>query len=1028
MPTDYDKIREENILEYGQGTRHLAFLGSLYTDRTHFVFELLQNAEDAGATRIIFNLFKDRLEVIHDGRPFNEKDVRGVCGVCEGTKDEDLTQIGKFGIGFKSVYAYTKTPEIHSGDQAFRIENFVRPYGIPSRSIGNSSTTLFIFPFNVEGVGPEVACGEIGVRLHNLTARTLLFLRNIKEIEYHLPDSTGGVYIRQEAVRDTARQVAVIGYNNGIDEEENWLIFERPVPGGAEKVRVEVGFRLETDERAGNNPERINKIKDSPLVAYFPTEKATRLGFLIQGPYRTTPSRDNIPKNDEWNKSLVIETAVLLREVLPQIKKLDLLTVSFLEALPIKVLDFPVDSMFYPIFESVRKTLKEENLLPTDDGLFVAARFAKLARVADFRSILNHYQLSQLYGSDRTIKWVSGEITIDRTPDLRIYLISAYGLEMEEVTAEGLARKISATFLALQPDRWFVDFYGFLSGQEALWRAPRWNGDAGGILRGKPILRLEDGNHAIPFKSDGTTPNAYLPPLGETDFPIIMRSIAKEEKSTDFLKRLGLSEPDLFDYIVDKVFPKYANAGNGEVSGISDQEHEADISLIFQAMRSDSETGKAKVARVGIQTPFLKAVNTSGEIHFKKPMEIYLNTEELRQYFCQSSSVQFLYEGYPLKETDLEVWLALGVDCQPRKIMISEGLPAEERERSTRAEKIINCDLEGLDQFLKIIQELEPFEEKRKSAVALWGFLSEYLDQDPRFFQARYEWFYFQRHHKYFDSMALVRLKKSKWVPTKSGILEKPSEISTDDLLDEFATSSELIEILGIAKGCGQSAEDRKHRQAVELGVSLEDIEFLKNHPVEFAKLKAHINAQKEPIFPTRPVVNPERRLEHLSDDFSESPEKEYETRERSVRTTDTMVDPRIWLKNQYTNENDQMLCQICKKEMPFRKRDGEYYFEKKEALSREYFTKEHEAQYLALCPLCAAMYEEFIKNDPNSMEELKGEITRSENSEVPISLGQVHTSIRFVETHYHDLKAIIEGMLWLRGECLNVSEKTHIH
>ncbi|MBU1207326.1 MAG: hypothetical protein KKH04_10435 [Proteobacteria bacterium] len=32
------------------------------------------------------------------------------------------------------------------------------------------------------------------------------------------------------------------------------------------------------------------------------------------------------------------------------------------------------------------------------------------------------------------------------------------------------------------------------------------------------------------------------------------------------------------------------------------------------------------------------------------------------------------------------------------------------------------------------------------------------------------------------------------------------------------------------------------------------------------------------------------------------------------------------------------------------------------EALSRDHFTKEHEAQFLALCPLCAAMFKEFVK------------------------------------------------------------------
>ena len=68
MPSDYSKIREDNIREYGEGTRHLSFLGQLYTDRTHFIFELLQNAEDAGASKILFKLLDDGLEVSHDGR------------------------------------------------------------------------------------------------------------------------------------------------------------------------------------------------------------------------------------------------------------------------------------------------------------------------------------------------------------------------------------------------------------------------------------------------------------------------------------------------------------------------------------------------------------------------------------------------------------------------------------------------------------------------------------------------------------------------------------------------------------------------------------------------------------------------------------------------------------------------------------------------------------------------------------------------------------------------------------------------
>ena len=138
MPADYETIRDENIARYGWDTAVLDLLGQLYSERTHFIFELIQNAEDAGATELAFELFDDRLEVRHDGRPFTEADVRGVCGVGTSEKSGDLTKIGQFGIGFKSVYAYTKSPRIYSagenaGENAgehFRIEMYVRPYAV----------------------------------------------------------------------------------------------------------------------------------------------------------------------------------------------------------------------------------------------------------------------------------------------------------------------------------------------------------------------------------------------------------------------------------------------------------------------------------------------------------------------------------------------------------------------------------------------------------------------------------------------------------------------------------------------------------------------------------------------------------------------------------------------------------------------------------------------------------------------------------------------------------------------------------
>lgn len=127
----YKQISDANRIKYGtEAEKILRIIINQYSDRTHFIYEILQNAEDAGATRIQFHLEKEKLVIKHDGRPFNEKDIEGVCGIANGTK-EDGTRIGHFGIGFKSVYCYTEHPYIYSGEYHFVIQNQLFPKEVP---------------------------------------------------------------------------------------------------------------------------------------------------------------------------------------------------------------------------------------------------------------------------------------------------------------------------------------------------------------------------------------------------------------------------------------------------------------------------------------------------------------------------------------------------------------------------------------------------------------------------------------------------------------------------------------------------------------------------------------------------------------------------------------------------------------------------------------------------------------------------------------------------------------------------------
>ena len=88
----------------GMLRRALERIIQLYTDKSHFVYELLQNAEDAGATRVEFHQYENRLEVLHNGHPFTKDNLQGLCDIGKSDKINDLNKIGEFGVGFKSVF------------------------------------------------------------------------------------------------------------------------------------------------------------------------------------------------------------------------------------------------------------------------------------------------------------------------------------------------------------------------------------------------------------------------------------------------------------------------------------------------------------------------------------------------------------------------------------------------------------------------------------------------------------------------------------------------------------------------------------------------------------------------------------------------------------------------------------------------------------------------------------------------------------------------------------------------------------
>ncbi|MFV0283714.1 MAG: sacsin N-terminal ATP-binding-like domain-containing protein [Castellaniella sp.] len=823
MATNYERISQENRRRYGTegGQKSGDLAARLYDDRTHFIFELLQNAEDAlkkrgkwgGERKVSFTLDSSKLVISHFGKPFDENDVRSICDIAESTKSE--SSIGRFGLGFKSVYAITDLPEIRSGDEDFVIEGYVFPKEL-LRSARKSDETQIVLPLKP---GDMNAVEDITAGFRRLGPRALLFLHNIEEIGWSVEGGPSGFYLRSAPITlaSSVQRIQVIGGEDGEPEvDQNWLVFHRDVfsDEGKSIGRVEIAFSVVAAKDA---PDRwtVRPLAKSPLVVFFPTVVESHFGFLVQGPYRTTPSRDNIPSGDPWNQHLVKETSSLLVDALRWMRDEGMLNVATLRCLPLDREKFPRDSQFAPMFDAVLQAFQEEALLPASDGTYISALQAKLARTQELRELFSPEQVAALFGSE-IAAWLSGDITQDKAPEIRQYLMRE--LDIDEITPTKLVPNLTKAFLEAQSDEWVLQLYEFLSGQEKALRRH---------LDTVPLIRLDDGTHVVARKNGKA--KAFLPGDTATSFPTMRRAVCATSEVRLFLISLGITEPDLVDDVVWNLLPKYQQQ---EVD-VGNEAYAADIERIRAAFNTDSTAQKEKLRSALRDTTFVMAVDTGdGKGYIDKPGEIYIAADRLQQLFAGVPDILIVDNEYDcLRGEDIRDLL---VSCGASRYLIPQATPsglgdsekAQIRreaglERASWQNEPKDFTLRGLAQLLEFLPTLKP-EEAAARVKVLWEALADLEARGTAAFYGSYEWGYsHEAKTARFDAAFVRTLNQVAWVPDTNGDLVPPRLVVFDTLgwkpnpflLTKIAFKPPIIDQLAKEAGIDPAALEllRKH-------------------------------------------------------------------------------------------------------------------------------------------------------------------------------------------------------------------------
>ncbi len=316
--------------------------------------ELIQNADDAGATSLSFDARDDALVVANEAtfsscglhepecpwikhgdasglkRPCN---FHAIAEMGSRSKVQASEQIGRFGIGFVSVYQITDTPIVRSGGVELQLNPQTQE--VVRSDIPPFAGTQFLLPWatmtsdvrtglNASPTPPDVA-DKVVAEFNQVLKSSLLFLRHLRRVELR----RNGLVVVEIEIDRSGEEVMLAFQPSG--DLQHWLVLSRT----ADDVLLASGL-LEKFEALG----RLDRSKtvsvavplnfeqvEGLLYAYLPTRQTTGMPVHVNGDFFPHASRQAIVLEGEqhdryWNEALIATAAAALAENFVRVRDL----------------------------------------------------------------------------------------------------------------------------------------------------------------------------------------------------------------------------------------------------------------------------------------------------------------------------------------------------------------------------------------------------------------------------------------------------------------------------------------------------------------------------------------------------------------------------------------------------------------------------------------------------------------------------------------------------------------------------------
>ncbi|KAL3693177.1 hypothetical protein R1sor_006828 [Riccia sorocarpa] len=304
----------------------------LYSQDSHFVLELVQNADDNSYTAgveaaLVFLIQEGRIVVLNNETGFTAMNMRALCDVGNSTKAGSKTgYIGHKGIGFKSVFRVTNSPEIHSNGFHVKFDTsegdigFILPTTVPHppackplddilslmpkvkvpKNVNEGWNTRIDLPIKTS-VYKGGGMSSLASKFSDLHPSLLLFLHRLRCIAVR-NEITGSIVVMHR--EDLGDDLVKVVHEKGT---ATWMVVRRQLKASVHRPGItgtEIALAFQLTEVSGGVYEACSE--QQQVFAFLPL-RAYGLRFIVQGDFIVPSSREEVDCDSDWNQWLRTE-------------------------------------------------------------------------------------------------------------------------------------------------------------------------------------------------------------------------------------------------------------------------------------------------------------------------------------------------------------------------------------------------------------------------------------------------------------------------------------------------------------------------------------------------------------------------------------------------------------------------------------------------------------------------------------------------------------------------------------------------